>query len=662
MRFVFFFLLSCLGLSSYGQQFPKVLDLSEEDWSADNALTFSSYLEEIDQLQSDSLEVVFAKAFGDEATNLEGEYVRLTLSGASRNLRMVMVFDATVSHLFLAVSGTSTPTRFDKTGFRVLPLDAAYKTSAVNAVPLEIQANERVYVYIKYPTAVGGELWGEIKDYETFNKRVDRRLRVSYIFTAILFTFAIYNLLLAMLVRRRVYFYYSYYIFAFGFYASIISTTMLFSMAVVAPFSIISAAILISTGARFSGEFLNIEDQMPIATYYYRFLIYSAYAIIPIILLNFVLIGSQSLNNWTAIGTALIGLSTIPFWIWVGFSIHRKGNPNGKLFLLTNIPLLFGCCVFISIWLMNHLGIISVSSQLAWVTNMILFISVLFQLFLFSYVIGYSIKKLQNEKLVIQQEINQKLEAQVADRTASLQAAKDSIEAQKSELTELNRVKDNLFSIVSHDLRNPLNSVRGVLELMKNSSFQGKELQMIAGKLENSLDGTMNLLDNLLYWAKSQMDGIQAKPEQISPKEIIENNLKLALMLVKEKELTIETDLLDDKAYADRDMIDLVVRNLLSNAIKFTPSQGKIQLSMSKNGQMVDFSLADTGVGMSQSHLRDLFSAEKSHTSYGTNNEKGYGLGLRLCKDFVEINGGKLAIESVEHKGSVFTVSLPSRP
>lgn len=661
MRFVFLFLFIVLNHVNYGQQSSDVLDLSKEVWADDKAVLISEYFQNVDRSLADSLNSIFEEDFGEISKHIQGDFVGLTLAGSKRDLRMVMVFDARVSHLLIAIKVGQEEAKFYQTGLNVSPLQGAYKTSAINAVPIEIPANGLVNVCIMVPASYDGELWGEIKTFEPFDRRVDRRLRVSYIFTAILFTFAIYNLLLALLVRRKVYFYYSYYIFAFGFYASIIATTLLFSMSVVAPFSVISAAILISTGAKFSGEFLDIEDHQSRARYYYRFLVYSAYGIAPVMLLNFLMIKSLGLNNIIAIGTAFIGLSTIPFWLWVGFSIYRKGNPKGKLFLLTNIPLLIGCCVFISIWLMDHLGFISVSSHLAWATNMILFISVLFQLFLFSYVIGYSIKKLQNEKLLIQQEINQKLEAQVAERTASLRAAKDSIEEQKSELAELNRVKDNLFSIVSHDLRNPLNSVKGVLELIKKSSFQGEELQMVAGKLENSLDGTMNLLDNLLFWAKSQMDGIQAKPELIRPKDIIENNLKLALMLVREKDLTIETNLIDAQAYADSDMIDLVVRNLLSNAIKFTPAKGIIQLNMSADEHKVDFSLKDNGIGMSQQLLRDLFSADKNHTSYGTNNEKGYGLGLKLCKDFVEINGGQLNIESVEHQGSSFTVTLPSK-
>lgn len=660
MRFVFVFCMFFQVFELFGQNRSNhILKLESLDFSDGKTIPITDYFILRDKSE-DSLRVVFSEHFLDNEDKFQSSIATLKLLGGSHHQKVMITFNVQIKRLLAIKSSEKAASSFLRTGSTVAPDQAAYRMSFVNALPIEIAAREEVVLLIKFPVNADQELLSEIKDYEQVDQRVNKRLIVSYIFTAILFTFAIYNLLLAFLVKRKVYYYYSYYIFSFGLYASLITLTLVFSRAIVAPLSIISASTMISVGALFSGEFLRIEKHLSGAVFYYKFLLYFVVGVGALLTSNYLFWNNTSLNNGLAIGAALVGLSTIPFWLWVGYRIHRKGSPRGRLFLLTNIPLLVGCCAFIAFWLSNHLGLIAATAHLAWVANLVLFGSVLFQLFLFSYVIGYSINKLQSEKLHIQQDINQQLEKQVQQRTASLSSANESIEDQRLELEELNRVKDNLFSIVSHDLRNPLNSVKSVLELMKRESLQGDELRLFAKKLEGSLDGTLNLLDNLLYWAKSQMDGIQAKPNLIQPKIIIENNLRLALTLFKEKAISVTTELNDEYAFADEDMIDLVVRNLLSNAIKFTPANGEITLKMSSRNGFLKFSLEDTGIGMSPKALNELFSNDKNHTSYGTNNEKGYGIGLTLCKDFIEINGGRLTIKSVENEGSVFTVSLPS--
>lgn len=658
MRIVFFFLVFANALELYGQDHSgRILELEKVDFSQGKSAPLTEYFSHKGKL-TNSLNAVFKRHFSNTKDDFLGSISELRLKGGTRDQKVMIIFGPQIERLLAIKYSDKAETVYLRSGSGVSPRQGAYRMSFVNALPIEIAANEEVRLLVKLPNIEDKKLRAEIKDFEQVDEKINKRLIVSYVFTAILLTFAIYNLILAFLVKRKVYFYYSFYIFSFGLYASLITLTLVFSRDTVAPVSIISAATMISVGALFSGEFLRIEKHLKGAVLYYKFLLYFVGGVCVLLLANLSFWPNSYVNSILALGAALVGLSSILFWLWVGYRIHRKGSPRGRLFLLTNIPLLVGCCLFIAFWLSNSLGLIAVISHLAWAAKLVLFVSVLFQLFLFSYVIGYSINKLQSEKLQIQHGINQQLERQVVERTASLTIANQSIEDQRLELEKLNRVKDNLFSIVSHDLRNPLNAVKGVLELMKSKALNEEELQLISKKLEGSLDSTLNLLDNLLYWAKSQMDGIQANPKSIQPRAIIENNLKLALVLFKEKGLEVSTDLNDDYVFADEDMLDLVVRNLISNAIKFTPPKGKINLKMSTENGYVKFSLQDDGIGMSPQALKDLFTAETAQTSYGTNNEKGYGLGLKLCKDFIEVNGGRLSIDSVENEGSTITVLL----
>ncbi len=168
------------------------------------------------------------------------------------------------------------------------------------------------------------------------------------------------------------------------------------------------------------------------------------------------------------------------------------------------------------------------------------------------------------------------------------------------------------------------------------------------------------LLENLLNWARSQSNRIEIKPNHFNINEIINRNVDLLSSTANHKaiKITVKTD---DKltVFADEDSINLVIRNLLSNAIKFTRNEGAITISAYDNGKQIEVAVEDNGVGINQEVMEKLFRINSSHTSSGTNQEKGSGLGLVLCKDFVEKNGGEIRVESVLGKGSKFIFTVP---
>ena len=231
--------------------------------------------------------------------------------------------------------------------------------------------------------------------------------------------------------------------------------------------------------------------------------------------------------------------------------------------------------------------------------------------------------------------------------------------AKSKELEELNKLKDKLLSVVSHDFRSPLNSLRGMLTLFLKGAISPEEMHMLASDLVEKLDNTHNLLENLLNWAKSQMQGLSIYPKKINLRSLSEDTIELLTPMADKKYLKIKNHI-DDEAYAfaDNEMVKLVFRNLLSNAIKFSPSGEEIMLQAAKEGHKVTIAVIDNGAGISNEHQEKLFKQENVST-LGTDNERGMGIGLLLCKDFIEKNGGSIWFESELGNGSTFYFSLP---
>lgn len=235
------------------------------------------------------------------------------------------------------------------------------------------------------------------------------------------------------------------------------------------------------------------------------------------------------------------------------------------------------------------------------------------------------------------------------------------VESEKN-LIEINKTKDHFFSIISHDLRSPFASIVSFSRIIKRDidNLSKEELQELTNELDKSVIKINNLLDNLLQWSRSQTGKIRYKPNYFNLKEIITDNLNLFSSNAKDKNIELK-EYVDEgiEAWADIDMCDTIIRNLLSNALKYTHSKGKIGIGASVAGDMVEVSVTDTGIGISESDQEKLFRIDKLHSTFGTNDEKGSGLGLLLCKEFVEKQGGKMSLTSSPGKGSTFSFTIP---
>jgi signal transduction histidine kinase len=248
--------------------------------------------------------------------------------------------------------------------------------------------------------------------------------------------------------------------------------------------------------------------------------------------------------------------------------------------------------------------------------------------------------------------INQQLE----------QKQEEIINANK-QLYDLNKMRDKLFSIISHDLRNPFMSIVSFTRIIKRDINElGKdELQELSVELDRSVAKINDLLDNLLHWSMAHTGKITCKPEFVLLSGLVEEIVDLFLTAAREKGVTIYNNINKDMvAWADVTMTNSIIRNLLSNAIKYVDQGGIVTLAAQRVGNMIHISVADTGVGISNESKTKLFNPESLLSTYGTKDEKGSGLGLLICKEFAERQGGRIWFDSEPGKGSQFFFSLPA--
>ena len=235
----------------------------------------------------------------------------------------------------------------------------------------------------------------------------------------------------------------------------------------------------------------------------------------------------------------------------------------------------------------------------------------------------------------------------------------EAILEQKKYLESINHVKDKLFSIVSHDLKDSLTSTKGFIDLLKEGSLSEEEFNSLLPELSDNANNASLLLFNLLNWSKSQMQSLKAKPSLFDIQEVFDDKLKLVEQKIQKKGIKLINNTARDYVFADRSMIEIIIQNLLANAVKFCTSGDTITIDnrVDDNGKTV-ISIADSGVGISKENQDKLFK-DKAFTTVGTNNEKGTGLGLTICKEMVELNQGRIWVDSEPKKGSTFFIELP---
>jgi signal transduction histidine kinase len=255
-------------------------------------------------------------------------------------------------------------------------------------------------------------------------------------------------------------------------------------------------------------------------------------------------------------------------------------------------------------------------------------------------------------------EKNQELETQ----NLELQAMNEQLAHSEASLRNLNLMKDKFFFIISHDLKGPLNTLLGFLDVLNTNvdTFSRQEIIQVGLSMNTSVRSLLNLLNNLLQWSVAQTGEMKVETVNFPLTQVVNENLELMKEMARLKDIQLVTDLEKDFLIrSDRNMTDSVVRNLVSNAIKFTHAGGEVRVKAREKGTLVEVMVEDTGVGISSEDLKQLFRSDVHHSTLGTTKEKGTGFGLLLCKEFVEKNGGQISIQSQLGQGTSIVFTLP---
>lgn len=245
----------------------------------------------------------------------------------------------------------------------------------------------------------------------------------------------------------------------------------------------------------------------------------------------------------------------------------------------------------------------------------------------------------------------------VEQHTAKIAEQHDQILLKNEQLQRLNQEKNKLLSVLAHDLRAPLNSITTVLDFLSNYSVPDDQRKELQKELLDTTRNTSDMLSNLLAWSSGQIKGLQPHYERVCVSDVIGKVMQLQQGLADKKNIRVDLSLDAVYARADLNMLELTIRNVINNAIKFTDRDGCIRIKAYQEATCI-ISVEDTGIGMPPRQQEALFSMD-IHSTYGTNNEIGIGLGLLLSKEFMEIQGGSIHLESVEGEGSTFYITIP---
>jgi signal transduction histidine kinase len=406
----------------------------------------------------------------------------------------------------------------------------------------------------------------------------------------------------------------------------------------------------------FSSKFLNASEKTPKLHQRMTILIGLYVAIIFVNLLGFEYLAANLVSF-----NSLLALS---FLMFLAVKLWKDDYEPAKLFLFSCIFLVAG----IGTDLLQKNNLIDLNQFTANTLQISSFISILLMSFALSKKINLYIKNkneayqlavktaLENEKLISSQ--NMLLEARVYQRTVDLEQSISTLSRQRKELHEANNFKDKVLSIISHDLKSPIATLAGMLGIMKMKSLTELERSNIVENLDTALKNTKILLDNILAWAHTNNDDSK-ETNEVEIYSCVNEIFDLFKFQASEKEIELRNNIEPNfHIHIHKNMFQLVLRNLISNALKFTPQQGTVMVNMKEEFENILISVKDSGIGMSKEIKENLFNSNKHTITRGTANEKGTGLGLKLCKEFVDKYNGELSVSSEPGKGTEVTVKL----
>ncbi len=518
-----------------------------------------------------------------------------------------------------------------------------------------------------------------------FHAEQQQRWISQGIFFGVILVMAIYNFLIYTIVRDISYLWFVLSLMGVGVYfAFFYGFTIEFIWQESPLWDLHSFAFVLSlTGlARllFTQSYLHTAEELPLINRLLYLL--AALYLIPLTLATVSLSGSDWVAELIQI-IGVLGTAVLLMMLLAGIAGYRKGYKPALFFIIANALFIVGAILFIfretGLWGDNFF------------TRYVAQIGIIAQVIIFSLGLAYRLnraqlelanEKLAKERLAAEQareksaliaRQKQDLEREVAERTAdlrqktaALEEALQRISDSEHHLRELNRVKDKLFSIISHDLRSPVVTLDSFLNLISRHAerLSPEEMRKLSVKTRQALSNLSFLLENLLHWSKTQMAHYTVQRERLDIGDLIEKNLLLFDYRFEEKNIDLYRRMVQpSEAAADRTMTDIVLRNLISNALKFTPEGGAITVETFLNAEnQLVIRISDTGKGFSDAQLRSVLQGNKPEPERGTAGEKGTGLGLMLAREFVAANSGSISFSNLPEGGAMVEVRLPYEP
>lgn len=480
------------------------------------------------------------------------------------------------------------------------------------------------------------------------------------IYSGLIIFLFIYNIFLFISIRDTSYLYFGFFIgftgLLFSIYSHIGKELVWDYIPPSALWEPVIGALTSAAMLLFSSRFLNSRRKTPKIHLWLLALVF--------INIPFIAIGIFGFIN---LSTELIFYNSVMslfFLMFLAIKSWKSGYQPAKFYLLSWSFHVGG----IILSLLVEMSLISIDVTIPHILQTGSAISIFFMTFALSKKINVYIETrnaaqelalktvVENEKLVSDQ--NMLLEARVHQRTIDLEQTISTLSKQRKDLQEANTFKDKVFSIISHDLKSPISSLAGLLQIMRLKTLNEEERSNAITSLEIALKGTKNLLDNVLAWA-SKNQKVRKETQEIELNVLVEEIFNIFQFQAEKKEIELNNEIEKDfHIVANKDMIQLVIRNLVSNALKFTKKKGTITVGMRQDFLNVEIYVQDTGVGMSKAVVSNLFKSNKHNSTRGTENEKGTGLGLILCKEFAEKHNGSLHVKSTPKKGTTFTLHL----
>lgn len=528
------------------------------------------------------------------------------------------------------------------------PVGASPLSGEGYSVPVTTGPGQTTTIYVRLQNLLGDglDMYFEVSSPEAF---AAHQLKVWIFFGVILgggLVLFLYNAVIYLVVRDSLYIWYLLYLFfvlltfvaASGLGQHFIWSHEGRTSEAMPPFASSLALIFV---VQFSRKFLETKRTWPgIDRLLKGFMAYLALP--PIVFLA----GYGGLAAKLVMSASII-LMALPFlgaWAWL------SGQKTALIFTL-GWGVWFASLCSLSGRILGLLPTNDFTLRIGW-------IGILGEAILFALALAVRIRLLRLEKAAAEEREH-----------AALRRTKEELEIlvgqRTQELQRLNREKDRLFSIVAHDLRNPFTGVVGMADMLSAQIHQmtPAEIDSCLRDLRHSADTFHKLLENLLSWALLQLGGVKFRPEAVDFSSLAKQCINLFAQAAQEKELRIETEgIANLRLEADPQMLETIVRNLLSNAIKYSRPGGRVALSARRDTGTVEIAVSDEGVGLDEERAARLFDFAERTSSPGTQGEKGTGLGLQLCRELVEIHGGKLTVVSRPDAGTTFRFSLPQPP